>query len=111
MLQKRHVFWLLESFAGKTVQAVDFVVAVSHVPAHADFESLLEVGEVYVIVQSVVVQFVENSASHLVRLQGDPIERGKLVLRLNLQREIGKYKCIVDRGQHGKLLNFQANET
>lgn len=90
MLQKRYVLRFLESFAGEALESVDLVVTVRHVTAHADLESLFEVGEVDVVVQTIVVQFIEDGTPHLIRFQSDPIKRRKFVLCLDLSEQ----KCI-----------------
>lgn len=84
MLQKRYVLRFLESFAGKALEPVDLVVTVRHVSAHTDLKSLFEVGEVDVVVKTIVVQFIEDSTPHLIWFQSDPIKRRKFVLCLDL---------------------------
>jgi len=86
VLQKRYIFGFLESFAGKTLKPVDLIVTVSYVPTHADFKPLLKIGKIDVVVQTIVVQFIEDSTSHLIRFQSDPIKGRKFVLCLDLNR-------------------------
>jgi hypothetical protein len=83
VLEQRHVLRLLEPLARERGQPVDLAVAVGQRSRAPDLEPLLEVVEVDVTVQLVVVQLVEDGPAHLVRLQGDPVDRRQFVLGLH----------------------------
>lgn len=68
MFQERNVFWFLEPFAGERLEwAIDLVGAVGEMATDTNLEPLFEVREINVMMETVVVEFVEYRSSNLVR--------------------------------------------
>ncbi|KYM80477.1 hypothetical protein ALC53_09027, partial [Atta colombica] len=77
-----------ECFAGvtrKILKSIDFTVTIGYVSTHADLKSLFKVRKVDLIMQTIVIQFIEDSTPYLIRFKSNPIKCRKLVLCLDLR--------------------------
>ncbi|KYQ51866.1 hypothetical protein ALC60_09067 [Trachymyrmex zeteki] len=89
-----------ECFAG-VLKSINFTVTVGYVSTHADLKSFFKIRKVDLIMQTIVIQLIEDSTPYLIRFKSNPIKCRKLVLCLDLREcnfiinEIYTFRLIV----------------